>query len=156
MAHIENTLLPSLKLYEFYVLDVATHKKEFQAAWSKSKASASKGNSSLSSKSIEEQAQAYAQEVLPTNWSNLGKRFHATPDYSKAVNFVASLLGLAPSAESSEQATETFAKLEDVLNVERYQQFDQDKKAILDNTSGRIKYTRLEEHGPKKGEITAK
>ncbi|GAA5998308.1 hypothetical protein JCM5350_002093 [Sporobolomyces pararoseus] len=155
MDHIENTLLPSLKLYEFYVLDVATHKKEFQAAWSKAKTS-SKGDSPVASKSIEEQAQAYAAECLSENWANLGKRFHATPDYSKAVNFVSSLLNVTPSSDSAQQATELFAKLEDVLNVQRYQQFDEDKKAILDNTSGRIKYTRLEEHGPKKGEITAK
>lgn len=153
MQHIEHELLPALKLYEFYVLDVATHKKEFERAWL-NKAGSNKSNGSstpLASESIEERARAFASECLPDDWSCLGKRFHATPDYAKAVAFISSLLG--DDADSS-SAVEAFAKLEDVLNVERYQEFNQDQKAILDNTSGRIKYTRLEEHGPKKGEIT--
>jgi len=157
MQHIKDTVLPSLKLYEYYVLDVASHKDSFKSAWSKaSKVSKNESLASLSSKSIEEQAQVYASECLPADWCYLGKRFHATPDTKKAIAFVSSLLNLTPSADSADQATEHFGKLEDVLNVERYKEFDEDKKAILDNTSGRIKYTRLEEHGPKKGEVTEK
>ncbi|GAA6064028.1 hypothetical protein JCM10212_004260 [Sporobolomyces blumeae] len=156
MDHIENTLLPSLKLYEYYVLDVASHKAEFKSAWTKGGSKGSKSDASdVSSKSIEEQAQAFANECLPDDWCWLGTRFHAKPDYAKAVAFVASLSGLTPSSESADQATETFAKLEDVLNVDRYREFDEDTKAILDNTKGRMQYTRLDAHGPRMGEISA-
>ncbi|GAA5866533.1 hypothetical protein JCM1840_001348 [Sporobolomyces johnsonii] len=156
MAHIEKKLLPSLKLYEFYVLDVESHKKAFQAAWAKARSAAVEKDSELASKSIEQQALAYADECLPSDWSHLGHRFHASPDLPKSIAFISRLTGLSPGADTAEDAGERLAKLEDVLNVERYKEFDGDKKAILDNTKNRVRYTRLDEHGPKKGEITAK
>ncbi|GAA5939281.1 hypothetical protein JCM1841_004844 [Sporobolomyces salmonicolor] len=156
MEHIENKLLPSLKLYEFYVLDVESHKKAFQAAWAKAGSGAGEKDSELASKSIEQQALAYAEECLPSDWSHLGHRFHASPDLPKSIAFISRLTGLSAGADTAEDAAGRLSKLENVLNVERYKEFDGDKKAILENTKNRVRYTRLDEHGPKKGEITAK
>ncbi|BGP12177.1 hypothetical protein JCM10213_004743 [Rhodosporidiobolus nylandii] len=155
MHHIEHTLLPSLKLWEFYALDVEGLKGEFAAAWKEGKAAqangAKKGGAEdLASLPIEQRAQRFAEAALPENWHHLGERFHARLVLPGAVSFIRSYL---PSA-SAEEATEEVGRLLDVLNVERYRVWDEDRKAILENTRGRVRYTRLEKGGPEKGEIT--
>ncbi|GAA6056561.1 hypothetical protein JCM3770_004362 [Rhodotorula araucariae] len=163
MAHIEHTLLPSLKLYEFYALDVAGQKARFHSAWTsaaldKTMTAPPQGRGTdLSSLSIEARATRFAETCLPPTWAQLGHRFHAQVDLPQAVAFIAEHLGIAPrSASAADHAADELARLLDVLNVDRYKQYDEDKKAILDNTRNRVKYTRLDEHGPRHGEISEK
>jgi glycogen debranching enzyme len=44
----------------------------------------------------------------------------------------------------------------DVLNVDLYAECNEDTKAAKDGIIGRIRYTRVDEHGPRVGEINAK
>ncbi|KPV77934.1 glycoside hydrolase family 13 protein [Rhodotorula graminis WP1] len=164
MSHIEHKVLPSLKLYEFYALDVAGQKALFRDAWTAS--AADKGattappqgrGTDLTSLSIEARAARFAETCLPDNWSHLGQRFHAQLDLKRAVAFIAEHLAIAPGSDSAtDLAADEVARLLDVLNVDRYKQFDDDTKAILDNTKNRVKYTRIDEHGPRMGPITDK
>ncbi|GAA5827939.1 hypothetical protein JCM11251_005656 [Rhodosporidiobolus azoricus] len=159
MHHIEHVLLPELKLYEFYALDVEGLKKEFGKAWgdkgAKKELKKQDGAGDLASLSIEDRALRFAQTALPSHYAHLGPRGHARLSLPAAVSFIASYL--PRGAESSaEEATEEVGRLLDVLNVERYREWDEDLKAILENTRGRIRYTRLEAGGPKLGEVTKK
>ncbi|GAA5860325.1 hypothetical protein JCM8547_003463 [Rhodosporidiobolus lusitaniae] len=150
MTHLESVVLPSLKLYEFYALDVQGEKQRLRASW----ATTTPGpmtKENLAAFSIEEQAQRFAARALPEGWNLLGHRFHAKLDLARAKGFLQALLGVEVDAE---RAAEEAGKLLDVLNVERYREYDEDKKAILENTRNRVKYTRIDAHGPKMGEIT--
>lgn len=160
MSHIEHTLLPSLKLYEFYALDVAGLKAAFRDAWAspavnKNAVAPPQGKDDLSSLSVEDRALKFAQLCLPETWAQLGQRYHAKLDLPASIAFVAQHLGIKPGQETANQAADEVAKLLDVLNVDRYREYDGDVKAILDNTRNRVKYARLDEHGPKRGEINA-
>jgi glycogen debranching enzyme len=44
----------------------------------------------------------------------------------------------------------------DALNVPLYKEWDQDVNIILENIKNRLKYGRLDDHGPKSGEINRK
>lgn len=159
MEHVENKVLPSLRLYEFYALDVAGQKARFREAWaaaSSKGAAAPQGQEDLTSLSIEDLSLRFAELCLPPTWNKLGKRHHAQLDLPKAIGFVAQHVSLTPGAETADQAADQVAKMLDVLNVDRYREFDEDKKAILDNTRNRVKYTRIDEHGPRVGPITEK
>lgn len=150
-------ILPSLKLYEFYVLDVKAQVAAFSAAWPKAtSASPSSSTSDLTSLSSKDLADTFAIQCLPPNWDQLGARFHAQVDVKAAVSFVASLTGSKPSAESLDAAVKAYTKVLDEINLPRYKQFDEDTKAIIDNTKNRARYTRIDADGPKFGPITAK
>jgi len=45
-------------------------------------------------------------------------------------------------------------KVVDVLNVDLYKEWEDDIKVAIDNVKNRVKYTRLDPHGPKLGDIS--
>jgi glycogen debranching enzyme len=161
MAFIRGSILPSLRLWEFYVVDVAAAKKAFSEAWS---AGATHANGDLqdttreklSSLSSKELATEFAKRCLPADWNKLGARFHATIDTTAAVKFVEVLTGETPGEHSVDAATSALGRLLDSVNLSMYEMYDDDVKAILANTEQRVRYTRLEAHGPRLGEISAR
>lgn len=67
--------------------------------------------------------------------------------------------GFAQAAFPGDGVTNQAAKwgrILDVLNVDLYAECNDDVKTALDQIVGRIRYTRLEEGGPKIGEINEK
>ncbi len=154
MDHITAKLLPSLKLYEYYVLDVAAQAAAFRKQWvatTQKPGAADKTAYNLADKAL---ADKFAAEALPDKWNELSGRFGAQVDQKKAVEFVAAHFKLAPGAETAEQAGKEFSHILDVCNVPQYELYDADLKAIIDNTRNRVRYTRIDEDGPQKGPIT--
>ena len=49
---------------------------------------------------------------------------------------------------------DAWVRVVDVLNVPLYREWEEDTQAALEGIRGRLKYTRLEHHGPQLGEIT--
>lgn len=154
MDYIKNTVLPELKLWQFYVIDVAAEKAKFTKAW-QTKQVAQSASADLSAMSREDLVQYFADQALNQNWSGLAGRYSASiANMNKAVAIVAKLLN--DPAASEHDAGQTLEGLLNDLNVNRYKLFNEDVTAILDNTRGRIEYTRLANHGPQMGKITSK
>ncbi|KAM0756163.1 glycoside hydrolase family 13 protein [Meredithblackwellia eburnea MCA 4105] len=154
MRVVEGEVLPKLKLYEYYVIDVDTSVKEFDKAWGSANTKASTTAAQISGVDLarlspKELGEEFAKLCLPQKWTELGERFKAKVDYGAAVGFVQRL-------KRDEDPVAVFKKVVEIVNLPRYELWDADKKAILDNTRNRLKYTRLDDHGPKLGEITAK
>ncbi|KAI5477588.1 glycogen debranching enzyme, glycoside hydrolase family 13 protein [Pseudohyphozyma bogoriensis] len=145
---------PSLKLYEFYVLDVIGEINTFRAAWVSKVPVATTDYVELAMLPPAEVAKAFAKLCLPDGWSALGGRFGSHIDSTKAVSFVSALLGIAPNKENAEQATTELNKILNEVNLPQYKLYDLDHAAALENTKNRIRYTRLDDHGPKYGPIT--
>lgn len=157
MDVITKEILPSLKLYEYYVVDVKAQSEAFTAAWRKSTSlKASSSSDDLKSMSAKDLSEKFAAQCLSPDWNQLGARFHAQVDQSTAVPFIASLTGASPGADTADSATAELKRILDDINVPRYEQYNQDLEAIVSNTKNRVKYTRIDEHGPKYGPITAK
>jgi glycogen debranching enzyme len=51
---------------------------------------------------------------------------------------------------------DAWGRVIDVLNVPLYAEWEEDTKIALESVNNRLKYTRLEEGGPKMGEISDK
>lgn len=66
--------------------------------------------------------------------------------------------GLIKAAFTELTDTEALAaawvKVVDVINVPLYEEWKEDTKVAIENIKNRVKYTRLDQHGPKLGEIT--
>ncbi|KAK4052230.1 bifunctional 4-alpha-glucanotransferase/amylo-alpha-1,6-glucosidase [Microbotryomycetes sp. JL221] len=155
MDIVKNEVVPSLKLYEYYVIDVKRQADAFAQRWSSSKASTANGSAAnLSSLGPKDLAEAFARKCLPSNYKHLGARYHAQLDVDATVAFIAELTGLNPGQDTAEQARKKVADILDIINVPLYETYDDDLKAILDNTRNRAKFTRLDDHGPKYGPIT--
>ena len=152
MDHLKNTVLPSLKLWEFYVIDVKSEKAKFGKAW-QAKKSVGDLKRDLSGMGRAAIVNLFAELALNKNWAGLAGRYSAEIDnMDQAIAFIAKLVN--DTNASSEAAEKELEQILNDLNVDRYRMFNEDTAAILDNTRGRIQYTRLASHGPQMGKIT--
>jgi len=83
----------------------------------------------------------------------MGKRYGRKPDAKSGAALLTALYGTYGST-SAEEAHESIAKVLDELNLPNYREYDDDLSAIMDQVSNRIKYMRLDDHGPQAGPIT--
>lgn len=152
MEGVKSNVLTSLKLWQYYVLDVAAHKEEFVKAYSSEsgkKQINSVGEDDLSNATLE-QAPALLEKYALRNKMTLADRYTTHLDIPLSLS-ICQTLGKGKSKEEIQQA---FEKALDVINAPLYQTYDDDVKAALENLGGRLKYMRIEEGGPKMGKIT--
>lgn len=158
MDYIKDDLLPKLKLWEYYVIDVATEKKRFSEAWQNPKYWDKPTHTldNIAALSSEEVDQTFARLCLNQDWHAINSRYNPKiVNPSGAVAIIAKLLDTTTGKDKSvTEAEDRLEKILNDLNVDRYRMFNEDIAAILDNTRGRIDYTRLQDHGPKMGRIT--
>ncbi|KAI0057454.1 glycoside hydrolase family 13 protein [Artomyces pyxidatus] len=86
----------------------------------------------------------------------LGKyaeRFGVEVDPSVAAGIIKAV---HPETTDADTLSKAWAEVIDVLNVPLYQEWEADTKTALENISGRLKYGRLDDHGPRLGEINRK
>lgn len=146
LAVLKDKIIPELNLWQFYVTDVATEKENLSHAWMEV---ASDPLPSVNDKNPHELLDMFANQCLERDWRQLGSRFHAKVNMAKAVPLLKAICGNDQGAAVS--------KLEQFLNdlnVDQYRMFEDDVKAILDNTRSRIQYQRIDAHGPKLGSVT--
>lgn len=158
MKAIEHELMPQLKLWEYYVLDVDQLGTQFQEAWNSTQ------SSNNPSSNWAQHVDAYALEAacLPSSdekgqggWRAVtGPRSHATQklNLKAAVDFFHSK-GLK---ECDPTVPELFRRFLQELNVDRYREYDNDLITILGNIKNRLQYTRLDEGGPRMGPFNEK
>ena len=157
MDYMQSTLLPSLQLWQFYVIDVKSAKAKFAEAWAAAEFS-SDGSIPLNIGEMprKEILDLFAALCLTKDWNIVGKRYHTKIEKPNiAVSFMAKLLGIKSKHDKpAEDVLNELGHILDDLNMGQYAAFDDDVIAILANTRNRIEYTRLADHGPKLGKIT--
>ena len=157
MRHISDVTLPALKLWQFYVIDVEAESEQFRKAWTSSKttSAASSIPQDLKQKSRKEIVDLFGTLALGKDWQNLGGRYHAKiACMETAVAYIAAVTDSKPGNGTDERAVNEVKSILNDLNVDRYKLYNEDLEAILENTKGRIDYTRLASHGPKLGKVT--
>ncbi|KAH7885855.1 glycoside hydrolase family 13 protein [Phlebopus sp. FC_14] len=143
--------LKSKSTWQFYVLDVDTEKAALMSSLSSNVIIPWVGND-VSGKSVVAIAEIVRSSGLVKGLGTLSGRFCAHVDGSVS----AGLMKAAFTDLGSDAGTlaEAWARVVDVLNVPLYEEWEEDTRIALDNIRNRVKYTRLEEHGPKLGEIS--
>lgn len=138
-----------MKLWEFYVFNVQSSVKAVTAALESSSVKQWSG-SPVEGKNVDELAQLLKSGNMITNFRAFSDRYCTTVDPEIA----AGLMKANSPNEGPEALASKWGKILDVLNVDLYRECNDDVAAAKDGIIGRIKYTRVEEHGPKIGEIT--
>lgn len=140
-----------LQLWQYYVLDRIREKSGVLATLSQDVPEWS--GPDVRGKSLSELAHILKSTGKILGLAEFKERYGVRVDPKDA----ASLLRAAfTEIQDSDALAEAWEKIVDVVNVPLYEEWEDDTKAALDSIKNRVDYTRLADHGPKLGEITAK
>lgn len=166
MEAIKTEVIAKIRLWEYYALDVERDADAAVAAWAKTKTYAPQDTDGFQEEVEKLKGADLAQRVSfmkkfgLTGFDRLGERFRRRANPAIAATLLAFTFGRY-EGESSSSADKAAARLKmveilDALNVSLYEEYDGDIKEILEQLFNRIKYVRLDEHGPKLGPINDK
>lgn len=152
MDGIKVHVLGSIKLWEFYVVDVESTLELIEDQW-KSKALPSGCDlevpDGIARDNFVELAQFVRDKVSESPFAVLGSRHANRLDVSKLILLLKNLYG----DELNEDILENARKLLDEVNLPLYEEYDDDTSEILEQLFNRIQYLRIDENGPKQGPI---
>ncbi|KAL1897826.1 bifunctional 4-alpha-glucanotransferase/amylo-alpha-1,6-glucosidase [Ceratocystis pirilliformis] len=159
MDAIKTDVIFDMRLWEFYTLDIEANATAAVAAWKSEKYSfPEEKDIEIIEKPLKEQAKYLTDNGLSGN-DRMGSRFRRHIDPEISGGLLALHFGRFES-DSTNGADEGAAKTKistilDAVNLPFYKEYDAEVADILQQLFSRIKYMRLEENGPKLGEITA-
>jgi glycogen debranching enzyme len=145
-------------LWEFYVLDVKRDAKAILDAWSSGKhaltgeASADATATTLKTSSSKEHGDFLLRHGLHGK-DHLGERFRRKVDPQVGAGLLNLIHGPSGGAVAASDAETTILSILDAVNMPLYREYDTDIDEMLQQLFNRIKYVRLDEHGPKAGKI---
>ncbi|KAH0598611.1 hypothetical protein MHUMG1_03914 [Metarhizium humberi] len=163
MEAIKTEVIAKIRLWEYYALDVERDADAAVDTWAGTEAYTPQDTESiqeaveqLRDSSVTQHAD-FLRKFALLGKDRLGERFRRRVDPNIAATLLAFSLGRY-EGESSNSADKAAARLKMVeilhaLNVPLYEEYDGDIKEILEQLYNRIKYVRLDDHGPKLGPI---
>lgn len=151
MEALKKHVIPKIALWEFYAIDVKRDSKLALEAW-KTK----KGKDGLAGYSKELDLFHKAALVVKSGLrgaDRLGERFRRSIDSVTGAAFLYSEIG-EPAGGKDAEALEAITKVLDEINLPFYKEYDADLAELLEQLFNRIKYLKIDEHGPKQGPVT--
>lgn len=151
MEGIKKHVLDPIKLWQYYVINVKDIAEETIKIWKSSKDLKPMHIPAAFQSSLKTLA-IFTVENASVNFDKFGHARNIRTIDSK--RFVAILASLVPEDASVDQVEEQATAILDEINLPLYHDYDRDMGEILSQLFNRIKYTRVDDHGPKFGEIT--
>ncbi|KAF9054347.1 glycoside hydrolase family 13 protein [Panaeolus papilionaceus] len=142
--------LKRLDLWQYYVLDSVREKDSVCAALNSGKIERWTGPH-VSGKNVVDLAHILRGEKKLKGLGQLASRFGVSIDSGVAAGFVQAAF---TDVHNAEALADAWIKVIDVLNVPLYQEWEEDTRVAVDHVRNRLKYTRLDAHGPKLGQIS--
>lgn len=166
MDGVKTHVLGACKLWEFYVVDIERDTNAVVDAWVSGEATFPDGSFSdaglrgldaVKEWTLKQKAEWIVDHAL-RGGDRLGERFRRRVDPAIGAGFLCALFGRFDTRTSSTPDRRAahgaiYRILEDV-NLHFYREYDLDAAEIMEQLFNRIKYCRLDDHGPKMGEIT--
>lgn len=151
-------VIGAIKLWEFYICDVEKSTQEAVAAFMEGKADLSDPiPDDASSWSLKQKADWLRDNACPGK-DRMGERFRRNPVPEKAAALLQKLFGKyntkVNSTGDERVAYGTMRRFLNELNLDWYREYDADVSAIMEQVFNRTKYMRLDDNGPKIGDIT--
>ncbi|KAJ3011190.1 hypothetical protein HKX48_006975 [Thoreauomyces humboldtii] len=149
---VRTKVLPSVKLWEFYVVNVEAALAEMTAELSvSSREVENPPKESFRGKTAAELVELLRSAALIDKVD--GNRFAKLIDVKKAASFLQLLSSDLPTLEVK---LERYKQLLNDINLIYYKEHDEDLSTMLNNIASRAKYLRVEPHGPRLGKLTSK
>ncbi|KAL6304577.1 glycoside hydrolase family 13 protein [Sparassis latifolia] len=143
--------IKKLDMWQYYVLDVSAERGRVKDAFRKRNVKAWTGPD-VARKSVEELAEIVRTSGQILGYRKLEKKFGTHVEGRVAAGFVKA--AFADLEDDGSALADAWVRVVDVINVPLYEEWNEDTEAALDSIKNRLKYTRLDDHGPKLGPIT--
>ncbi|KAF8159702.1 glycoside hydrolase family 13 protein [Crassisporium funariophilum] len=143
-------VVKELNLWQYYVLDSTREKESILSALQSGTVSSWTGPD-VKNMNVAELADTLRNEKVIKGLGGLSSRFGVCVNGDVAAGFVKAAFS---DLDNEVALADAWVKIVDVLNVPLYREWEEDNKATIDNVKNRLKYARLDAHGPKLGEIS--
>ncbi len=165
MQGIKTHVLGSCKLWEYYVIDVVRDTDAIVQAWVAGQVNFPEGSfgeagltalDAVKSWPLKQKADWLVEYAL-LHGDRMGERYRRSIDPTIGAALLCALLGRYDSRTSSTPdervAHAACARILNEVNLPFYREYDGDSAEIMEQLFNRIKYVRLDDHGPKLREI---
>jgi len=162
MDAIKKEVIAEIRLWEYYALDVDRDADAAVEAWVAGETEFPRGSlgpdgiDGLRAASAEQHAQFVIKHGLE-GMDYLGERYRRRVAPRVSAALLSALLGRyeGDKGDTPDQAAarEKIVAILDIVNVPFYKEYDAEVAEILQQVFNRIKYVRLDDHGPKLGAI---
>ena len=142
----------SKRLWEYYVFDVQDSVKDVAGVLEGGSIKVWSGES-LAGKPVDALARIVSSSSIIRNYRRWNGRNCTSVEPDVAAGFIKAAY---PDDHDTSSLASKWGKTLDVLNVDLYSEYNEDIKTAIDGVVGRLRYTRVDEHGPKMGEINKK
>ncbi|KAF9462976.1 glycoside hydrolase family 13 protein [Collybia nuda] len=143
-------VVKDLELWQFYVFDRAQERESVKAALA-SRKSGLWTHSDVKGKTFEELAEIVEAQGNIKGIGELASRFGVSADPSLAATLIKAAF---TDVTDIDVLADAWVQIIDILNVPLYEEWEEDIKIAVENVRNRVKYARLDEHGPKLGDIS--
>ncbi|KAJ3159368.1 hypothetical protein HDU86_001686 [Geranomyces michiganensis] len=150
---VKTSVLPSVKLWEFYVVDIVAHLQDIRPLCTNSWALEDALDADLSNLTLKEQADILRESALVDRQD--GRRHAKTLDVRAASRFI-NKLSKDFRLIDVEQKMLRYERVLNELNLIYYQEHDADIAALIENLISRAKFLRLAPNGPRLGKLSAR
>lgn len=168
MDGIKQHVIAQLRLWEYYVIAVDRDADAIVESWVEGKVRLPEGGFGgagfggleyIKNASAAEKARFLTEKGM-LNVDTLGERFRRRVDPAVGASLVTALFGRfegdASDAADRAEARSTLVHILDEVNLPLYKEYDGDIAEILEQIFNRVKYVRIDDHGPKLGPIDQK
>lgn len=155
MNAMRKQVVDGIRLWEFYAINVKTDKKKILDAWIREKTDPKSIQQTDLSKfgelTLKEQGQLIREHGIPVS-----KQVHGRFGRSVDATFGAAVLTVLHGdyKQDTSEVEASLSKLLDAVNLPLYEEYDTDVADIMDQLFNRIKYLRIDDHGPKMGPVS--
>ncbi|KAK9771333.1 putative Glycogen debranching enzyme [Seiridium cardinale] len=158
MDGIKKHVVAEIRLWEYYALNVDRDVDAAVESWAGGKTFVPEGSvagdlDSLRDTSLKDQASYLIDNGLLGN-DRLGERFRRRVDPKVAAALLATLFGKYRGEADEAAIRSKLVQILDAANVRFYDEYDKEIGEILQQLFNRIKYVRIDEHGPKLGPVS--
>lgn len=155
MDGIKKHVVAEIRLWEYYALNVDRDVDAAVEAWAAGMTAADGDLDHLKNASLKDQAVYLLDNALLNN-DRLGERFRRRIDPQVAAALAATLFGKYRGENDESTIRAKLVEILDTANVRFYDEYDKEIGEILQQLFNRIKYVRIDDHGPKLGPVTQK
>ncbi|KAL1963499.1 hypothetical protein VTN77DRAFT_8080 [Rasamsonia byssochlamydoides] len=163
MDGMRKHVIDAIRLWEFYVLNVKTDTRRIVGEWASGDAVQLNSHinvprfeaiDDIKTGTLKQKADFIRHNAL-LNSSRIVGRFSRRVDEKVAAHLLAVLFGPYDKTSSDVPSVEAeVSRILDEVNLPFYKEYDADVAEILEQVFNRIKYVRIDEHGPKLGPVT--
>lgn len=153
MDGVKKHVIAEIRLWEYYTLDVDGDADAAVESWAIG--NTSDGDlSSLKNANLKEQAK-YLMENGLVGSDRLGERHRRRVDPKVAAALLAMLFGGSGGGADRAAVRAKMVEILDAVNMPFYKEYDTEIGEILQQVFNRIKYMRIDEHGPRLGPVSS-